>query len=153
MDLATFMLGFNLTVIGMGIVFVMLELLAELMRLTCKVFPEKQTPIGAAIKMAADVGKAASQAVKPLTDVARPLTDAAKPLTDAAAQVATGVVAAARPLTQAATGLVVPVAQMKDVHTKTPYQFVATAVLHHYRRKRRPTAVNLFGTVTTPWRR
>lgn len=142
MNFATFMLGFNLTVIGMGIVFVMLELLAELMRLTCKIFPEKQTPIGAAMKMATDVGKA----VKPLTDVA-------KPLTDVATQMATGVVNVARPLTQAATGIAVPVAQMKDVHTSIPYQFIATAVLHHYRRKRRATAVNLFGTVTTPWRR
>ena len=143
MSLATLLVGINLTIIGMGIVFVMLELLAELMRLTCKIFPEKETPtpMGAALKMATEVGRA----VKPITDAAKPLT---APFA-AAATVATGI---ARPLTQAATEMARPVA-MKDVHKNIPYHFVATAVLHHYRRKRRATAVNLFTTVGTPWRR
>ncbi|HNW92467.1 MAG TPA: hypothetical protein PKM88_06110 [bacterium] len=154
MDYAILLTGVNLTIIGMGIVFVMLELLAELMRLTCRIFPEQQTPtpLGAAKKMVSEVGRA----VKPLTDAARPLTDAAtavaRPLADAATGMATAATEIARPLTQVATEMAMPVAR-RDVADTVPYQFVATAVLHHYRRKRRRTAVDLFATATTQWRR
>lgn len=151
MDYATLLTGVNITIIGMGIVFVMLELLAELMRLIGKVFPEKETAMGAAKKMVTEVGKA----VKPLTDAARPLTDVAtavtRPLTDVATGVAGVATGIARPLTQAAAEMAQGVSR-KDVHGEVPYPFIAAAILHHYRRSRRKTAVNLHHTAKTWWR-
>ncbi len=152
MDNATLLTGLNMTIIGMGIVFVMLELLAELMRLIDKVFPERETAMGAAKKMVTEVGRA----VKPLTDAAKPLTDAAsavtRPLTDAATGMANAASEIARPLTQAAADMAKPVAR-KDVHGPIPYAYIAAAMLHHYRRTLRKTAVNLHHTAKTWWRR
>lgn len=120
----------NLNLIGMGIVFVLLEVIADAMRLITRLFPERPEQEDEDVLPTPKSFKAAAKAA---TQVASQMV--VKPLT-AASEVATQV---ARPIS-AAQRLI-------------PYQFVAAAALHHYRRTRRGFKLNLHQTAETRWRR
>ncbi len=117
----------NVNIIGMGVVFLLLELLADLMRVVTRIFPERP-------------GETEEDVV--------PTPRLFKAAANVATQLATQVVKPIQAASEAATYMARPISEAQE---RVPYRVVVAAAIHHYRRSRRGSQVNLHEIADSRW--